>query len=437
MFQRLVTIACGIGCLFCLGLNTVVARQDNSANPLRKSTPSINRHRESVPNPPPKTQANDGPAVDATQELKLKALTQLYPTGREGDLSDVLPPTAQPKSNRRIIPIPKPTFSNHTTPVKLPAPDAETSPSQFDSSEKPVEDHHVATTSFNGESESVEAQQLADETDPLSDAATRSQGNERTNDSQIPQPTELSETQSDNRLSARKITLGEFLGSPDTIQEERKTNSSSPKLEVNGSEQSAIDELTFSSRSNDFVETIQRIATGTCLVLVLGVGFILVAKRFSIGKPTMAKSNAGKSRAAELPLNVRLVGNFKLSAKSNLQIIEVGDQKFLIANDATGIKSVVPIGAPFVSTLDDLASAISEKENDERDETVTYTPSARLQTVDNTRRKSTSSTSATIGQPSTSKTNADVEEDMRRQLAELLGGQAFKNVFYQQSKTAT
>jgi hypothetical protein len=106
----------------------------------------------------------------------------------------------------------------------------------------------------------------------------------------------------------------------------------------------------------------------------------------------------------------------------------------LIANDATGIKSVVPIGNSFANSLDDLASAMSENSIGERDESVIYTPSARLQTVEQPGAKQATSTQPSAKNAATTKTNSDVEDKMRRQLAELLGGQAFKDVFYQQTK---
>ncbi|MEQ1904041.1 MAG: flagellar biosynthetic protein FliO [Pirellulaceae bacterium] len=441
MFQRLLNIACGIGCLLCLGLNTVVARQDNSANPLRRSTPLVTRASENTPTQSAaqssKEQTNDEPEVDATQALKIEALTRLYPTRRECDLSEVIPPTTPPKSNRRVIPIQKPVFPNYVTPAKFPARDTETSQTPFDTTTKPIYDPNFATTTYNAESESPAERKLTEEREFPADLPTHDQGKERGVESAIVEPIESSETQSDDGPVARTITLGEFLDSPEKIKEERQDNVRSPELKINGRDPIANDELPFAGSSNDFVETLQKIATSTCLVLILGVGFILVAKRFSFGKSAVAKSRTGKARAAEAPLNFRVVGHFKLGAKSSLQIIEVGDQKFLIANDSTGIKSVVPIGTPFVNTLDDLAIAMSEKANDERDETVTYTPAAKFQSIENLRGKRASSANTATGQDSQNKTNTDVEEEMRRQLAELLGGQAFKDVFYEQTKTVT
>ena len=152
---------------------------------------------------------------------------------------------------------------------------------------------------------------------------------------------------------------------------------------------------------NQFQQLLQNIATSTCLVIILGVGFILVAKRFVAAKPT-----GGKQSMATAP-RISVVANLKLTPKSRLHLIEVGDQRVLVASDVTGIKSVVSLNQSFstaLNSLDEMESAASVP-------------------------------SQTYGQTQPSKQSAaEIEAEMQRKLSEILGGEAFKDVFYKSTR---
>jgi hypothetical protein len=188
------------------------------------------------------------------------------------------------------------------------------------------------------------------------------------------------------------------------------------------------DEVAATQSSDDFQQLLQRIATSTCVVLFLGVGFIVVAKRWVGGRHSRAAAGSrSKTKSSDSP-RIRVVDTLKLNAKSHLQLVEVGDQRILVASDVDGIKSVTPLQNSFTSAL---ASYDNQNESDSEFESSsagTYTPAART----------TDDRNATVnmknGNQDKQSSTAEIEAEMKRQLAELLGGQAFKDVFYQQTR---
>ena len=112
-------------------------------------------------------------------------------------------------------------------------------------------------------------------------------------------------------------------------------------------------------------------------------------------------------------LRIHVVANLRLTPKSNLHLVEVGDQRVLVASDLTRdqvggfFDQFICGGTRLVGGHQSLAS------NDDQ----------RRQRVRNGNlRKSANNRS---------QANAEIEAEMQRKLSEVLGGQAFKDVFLQ------
>ncbi len=155
-------------------------------------------------------------------------------------------------------------------------------------------------------------------------------------------------------------------------------------------------------------DLLQQIATSTCLVIFLGVGFIVVAKR-------VMRTRIPKANQAPDASRIHVVANLRLTPKSNLHLVEVGDQRVLVASDLNGIKSVVSLTNSFGAALDSLDDTMS--------------------LASDTTKESASAATSTYDNPRTSKQiNADIEADMQRKLSEVLGGEAFKDVFFKSTR---
>jgi flagellar biogenesis protein FliO len=100
-----------------------------------------------------------------------------------------------------------------------------------------------------------------------------------------------------------------------------------------------------------FQSLLKQLATSTFLVMLVGVGFILVAKRWVKGSKPASKSN---------DLAIEIMSTLKLSPKSNLHLIQAGEQRLIVALDQNGINTVVPLNESFSNTLD----SITEMAND-------------------------------------------------------------------------
>ena len=103
-----------------------------------------------------------------------------------------------------------------------------------------------------------------------------------------------------------------------------------------------------------FQQLIQNIAWSTCIVLVVGVGFIFAAKQWIQRKTPTRKQ-------AETP--IKIASTLRLSPKSSLFLVEAGEQRLIVASDQNGIKSVVALDGArseeesFAATLTSLSEA--------------------------------------------------------------------------------
>lgn len=182
----------------------------------------------------------------------------------------------------------------------------------------------------------------------------------------------------------------------------------------------------------DWSATFKHIMTNTSGVLVLAVGFLLIARFWMRRSAKLGASAATRSEKALATAKIQVLARLKLNAKAYLQLIEVDRQRVLVASDLTGIKSIVPLPEPFANALDQYS--LDGRENDPTidDEHVTYSPTG--QPAESNRR-------ATTTTPLTRSTQAPapraIEMEMKRRLAELLGGEAFQDVFGRETRGAS
>jgi hypothetical protein len=103
-----------------------------------------------------------------------------------------------------------------------------------------------------------------------------------------------------------------------------------------------------------FQKLLQQIAFNTCIVMCVGVGFILIAKQwyFKQGKPA--------TRTTEN--TIQITSTLRLSPKANLFLVSAGSHRLIVASDQNGINSVVPLTDSFAGTLDSLAATEVEEE---------------------------------------------------------------------------
>lgn len=94
----------------------------------------------------------------------------------------------------------------------------------------------------------------------------------------------------------------------------------------------------------------EKVVYNTLIVLSIGIGFVFVAKLFLKQKGGVAtKSNNH---------GFKVLSSMKLAPKSNLMLVEVGEDRLVIATDPGGIKSVVRLAESFASTLGDFEDAM-------------------------------------------------------------------------------
>jgi flagellar biogenesis protein FliO len=182
-------------------------------------------------------------------------------------------------------------------------------------------------------------------------------------------------------------TLGEFL---QTALPAAKADQTTERFASGELLQEKGQPMVRTGSSRGFQELLQRIATSTCLVIILGIGFILVAKRFMTNAP--GKPSKGPSKES-----IQIVNSIRLNPKSNLHLVEVASQRVLVACDLNGIKSVVSLTPSFAETFDEY-----HEESPVADPTESS---------------------------SNDKTTAEIEAEMQEKLSQILGGQAFKDVF--------
>jgi flagellar biogenesis protein FliO len=215
-----------------------------------------------------------------------------------------------------------------------------------------------------------------------------------------------------------------------------------------------------SSSSQQFKQLLEKIVTSTVYVLIFAVGFIFVAKRWVKKNDTPSK---GTKKPQPAP-DIKVVSSLRLQAKSNLQLVEIGKERVLVASDATGIKSVVSLGSPFSSALESYEEADETDEVPPAAEMPLEQPSHFSQPIARfengiSKPASDGSLNSTIRQAAPEpelpprrvslservrayaqsevkpEPETDVEAEMKRKLAELLGGEAFKDVFYKANQS--
>ncbi len=229
--------------------------------------------------------------------------------------------------------------------------------------------------------------------------------------------------------------------------------------------------------SERFVDTLQRIAISVVLVLFLGVSFIVIAKRWLTGTSQMvqrsvAEQPISREKTSDLPkatspnggdTRIQIKNQLKLDDRSVLYLIEVAGQSVLVANDSAGIKSVVPIlpsfadGLERLDSIDDTVHSTADEALGGIDENVishnqnqagVYRPgvlaglanastSAPLQNSHrhlDSHQDSDRIADQTEANRAENKDQQEIAEEMKRRLAELLGGQALPDVFYRQAQ---
>ncbi len=250
------------------------------------------------------------------------------------------------------------------------------------------------------------------------------------------QPMPHRESSSDDENHApQSLTLAEMLeqsnreirGEPDSAAEESYLRSSAPTSATSKTARRTIGE-NFAS-SPGLGETIQQIATGLCLVLVLGVGFILVAKKLYRSAASSSTRPSKVVRQPE-PASFQIASTIRLDPKSALHLVDVAGERVLVATDSNGVKSMLSLSRSFDALLDEAVNRVNEENEQDREMNDAGTYSPAMRTVPSGRESRTERSTGSRNEP---RTVEDVEAEMRKQLAELLGGQAFKDVFLKQT----
>lgn len=203
---------------------------------------------------------------------------------------------------------------------------------------------------------------------------------------------------------------------------------------------STSDSLDFSEQRRQpiqFADQLQRIAISLCVVLMLGVGFVVTAQRW-IAATRKGDSATQSSSVIGKPINkqsgkIVIQNQLRLDSKSILYLVSVGDQQVLVATDSAGIKSVVPLKPSF----DDLLDNLGETNEIDAPREIHQTPQSEPDDVaEGLERPDTYSPAARRYLTPEPKSNSEpdqVETEMRRKLAELLGGEAFRDILLQQT----
>ncbi|HMP78764.1 MAG TPA: hypothetical protein PKD54_04890 [Pirellulaceae bacterium] len=177
---------------------------------------------------------------------------------------------------------------------------------------------------------------------------------------------------------------------------------------------------------HDLLGTVRNMASNTVLVIVLGVGFVLAAKRWLVRSGKFDARHTDRRRGTG-DSKIAVVAKLKISTKSCVHLLAVGDRQIVVASDMSGIKSVVALPPTFAAEWGSNEEHSAERYEVDEDVAVTYSPD-RVRSAAPRREPQT-------GQAQTSAPSVtDVEAEMKRQLAELLGGQAFRDVFYQETR---
>jgi|GEM_PF-1383168 len=109
-------------------------------------------------------------------------------------------------------------------------------------------------------------------------------------------------------------------------------------------------------RSADFTTVVKDLAYNTMIVLAFGVGFIVVAKVWFTKKPQL--------QSAEKNVNFDVLSSLKIAPKCNLMLIQIGQDRLVVATDTLGVKSVVRLTDSFGSQLDAFDTEPNEQDID-------------------------------------------------------------------------
>lgn len=93
---------------------------------------------------------------------------------------------------------------------------------------------------------------------------------------------------------------------------------------------------------------ISKLAMSTMVVLCLCVAGLVIIKKFRGGMLTGITANAGSTANNDLAVEATL----KLGGAGYLQIVRAGETRLVVACDASGIKSLQPIGSLFAQELE-------------------------------------------------------------------------------------
>ena len=107
-------------------------------------------------------------------------------------------------------------------------------------------------------------------------------------------------------------------------------------------------------RSADFTTRVKDLTYNTLIVLAFGVGFIFVAKVWFTKKP--------QQQSPETAVNFDVLSTLKIAPKCNLMLIQIGQDRLVVATDTLGVKSVVRLTDSFGSQLDSFDTEPSDQE---------------------------------------------------------------------------
>lgn len=179
-------------------------------------------------------------------------------------------------------------------------------------------------------------------------------------------------------------------------------------------------------------ETIQRIAISLCLVLTVAFLLLVVAKRWWAGAKSTSLSFKG-SKPSRMGLPIQILNQIRLDAKSQLYLVRANEQTILVAVDAGGIKSVLPLQSDFGSALEQFSQpvetgsrSIVQEIEKELGQPSLYTPASVMASVYSQQSNTLTSASDKLTSRDEitrqAKSTTDVEIEMKRKLAELLRG---------------
>lgn len=109
-------------------------------------------------------------------------------------------------------------------------------------------------------------------------------------------------------------------------------------------------------RSADFTNVVKDLAYNTMIVLAFGIGFIFVAKIWFTKKPSL--------QSPETNVNFDVLSTLKIAPKCNLMLIQIGQDRLVVATDTLGVKSVVRLTESFGSQLESFDSEMDQSDID-------------------------------------------------------------------------